>query len=100
MGAESDVDDSPRSGELSRNLRLAISVTYPNRTTLYVFGTEDGPRSAAELAAIERRSKSRPLAPGQRATVTVEWVLPAASGDEVQSDGVSVDVIFALRSGE
>lgn len=97
---EEDVDDTPTEGELSEHLRVAMSVTYPDGTTLWVFGTGHGPRILADLAAIETRSASRPLAPGEEATVTVEWLLPSSTGNVVQSDEVSVDVVFALRAEE
>ena len=95
---EAAVDDSPSSGELSEHLRLSITVTYPDGTTLSVFGTGDGRRSVAELAAVENRSASRSLAPGETATVTVDWVLPSSTGNVVQSDGITMDVTFALRN--
>ena len=99
-GAEATVDNSPASGELSTQLRLRISVTYPNGTTVSLFGTGDEPRTVADLASVRGRSAQGPLAPGERATVTVEWFLPSAAGNAIQGDSVSIDVAFALRSEE
>jgi len=100
VGGESAVDDSPGSGELADHLRLAIEITYPSGRTVSLFGTGDGPRPVDELAAIDGRSASERLEPGETATVAVRWVLPESTGNIVQSDAVSVDVTFALRSAE
>ena len=100
VGGEVAVDETPNEGELSSHLRLGLSITYSNGTTVALFGTGDGPRPVAALAAIENRSASGRLQPGESATVTVSWVLPASTGNEVQSDEVVVDVTFELRHKE
>lgn len=100
VGGEAAVDGTPASGELAQHLRLAIAVTYPNGTTVALYGTGDGPRPVTALAAIDERSASGVVPAGETATVTVDWVLPAETGDVVQSDAADVAVSFELRAEE
>lgn len=99
-GAESAVDDTPDEGEFSEHLRVAVAVNYPDGHTTPLFGTGDGARPVTDLAALSAESVSGELPPGETATVAVTWLLPADTGNVVQSDRVSVDVTFALRSEE
>lgn len=100
VGAEAEVDDTPNEGELSDHLRLAITATYPNGTSTALFGTGDGPRPVADLAAIESRSASGEIPPGEAATIRIDWVIPSSTDNVIQSDEVGMVMTFELRAPE
>lgn len=96
LDPETAVGDDDATGELSGALRVRLSVAYADGTTEFLFG---GPDRYVTLASLDGAgwASDETLGGGERATVAFEWVLPAATGNEVQSDGAEFDVDFALR---
>lgn len=96
LDPEVAVGDDAATGELSSALRVRLSVNDSDGATEYLFGT---PSQYVTLASLrgENRASNATLTGGERATVTVEWELPSATGNEVQSDGAEFDIDFALR---
>jgi len=95
-GAEAAVDDSPDEGELADEIRVRLSVTYPDGETERVFGTD----SFVPLSSLEsgNRVVSEALEPGEEAVVVFDWRLPSDVGNVVQSDTAQFDVLFTLRA--
>ena len=88
--------DDAVTGELSEALRVTVSISYVDGRMEYLFGSTSG---GVPLASIdgENAMGGEAVAGGERATVTVEWTLPDATGNDVQSDRVVFDVEFVLR---
>lgn len=97
VSPEAAVDGSPDAGELSGAVEAVVTVTYPDGTTEYLYGTEDGARPLAAIAAAGAATGER-LEGGTSATITVEWVIPATTGNEIQSDSLTTDFRFQLRA--
>lgn len=84
---ETATSASSRSERVARDVSLAVT-----RATVVPVGRWAG---GVHGAGHHRRHRvSRSL----RATVTLEWRLPAAAGNEVQSDGASADFEFVRRA--
>ena len=96
VSAEAAVDNSPNEGELADEIRVRLSVTYPDGETERVFGSD----SFVPLASLEsgNRTVSEVLEPGEEAVVVFDWRLPSDVGNVVQSDTVQFDVVFTLRA--
>ncbi|QLH79152.1 hypothetical protein HZS55_18470 [Halosimplex rubrum] len=93
---ESPVDDSPGVGELDEHLLVRVSAEFPDGETVEVYG--DG--GFVPLGSLDagNRTIGDGLAAGEDVTIVMEWRLPAETGNEVQSDSVSFDIGFTLRS--
>ncbi|QLH84147.1 hypothetical protein [Halosimplex pelagicum] len=93
---ESPVDDSPEEGELDEHLVVRVSAEYPGGETAAVYGDE----GFVPIGSLEagNRTIGDGLAAGEDVTIVVEWRLPAGTGNEVQSDSVTFDIGFTLRS--
>ena len=93
---ESSVDDSPEEGELDEHLLVRISAEYPDDEIVTVYG--DG--EFVPIGALEagNRTIGDGLAAGEDVTVVMEWRIPAETGNEIQSDSVTFDIGFTLRS--
>lgn len=96
LDPEQAVGDDAATGELSSALQVRLSVTYSDGTTEYLFGTSSQYVTLESIDG-ESRESTETLAGGEQATVTFEWTLPKATGNEVQSDGSEFDVDFVLR---
>mgnify|MGYP000436238630 CR=1 FL=1 len=96
VSAETAVDGSPDEGELADEIRVRLSVTYPDGETERVFGTD----GFVPLASLESgdRTVGGVLEPGEEAVVVFDWRLPSGVGNVVQSDTARFDVLFTLRA--
>lgn len=97
VGPEATVDNSPDAGELSEAVEVVVSVRYPDGTTEYLYGTERGAKPLATIADAGAVDGEQ-LGPGTEAEVVVDWQVPASTGNEIQSDALTVDVRFQLRA--
>jgi len=96
VSAESAVDDSPNEGELAEQIRVRLSVRYPDGDVVTVYGT-DGFASLAEFRA-RNQTIGPGIGPGEEAVVVFDWRLPGGTTNVIQSDTARFDVVFALRS--
>ncbi|MHB9288143.1 hypothetical protein ACKVMT_14025 [Halobacteriales archaeon Cl-PHB] len=96
VGPESDVDSTPNEGELSDHVMVVVTVEYENGTTQHLYDTDNGARSLAALANETATADAGVLDAGRQATLTFEWSLPSATGNEIQSDGATFAVDFQL----
>ena len=96
VSPESSVDDSPKKGELADALVVRVSAEYPDGETVTVFG--DGGFVAIGELESRNRTIGDGLAAGEDVTIVLEWRLPPGTGNEVQSDSVTFDIAFTLRS--
>jgi hypothetical protein len=96
--AESAVDDTPDVGELSEHVHVVIEVHDADGTVTYLYGTESGARSLADIGESPGPEPAGVLAPGEEATVVVDWEIPAETGNEIQSDIATFDLTFGIRS--
>lgn len=94
---EAAVDSSPNTGELSSNLEVRVSVRDGSGDEEYLLGTDGGYITLSHLPS-RIPSVAIPVASGEEVTVITEWRLPSSTGNEVQSDGVTVDVGLTLQS--
>lgn len=86
--------DSAGSGELADALRVRLSVRYGDGETVRVFGGD----RYVPLAGIETRNRTvGALDAGEDVTVVFEWRLPSDTGNEVQGDTATFDIVFGLR---
>ncbi|WP_247008323.1 hypothetical protein [Halorientalis litorea] len=97
VGPEAGVDTSPNAGELSEAVEVVVSVRYPDGTTEYLYGTGQGAKPLAAIADADPADGEQ-LGPGTEAEVVVDWQVPASTGNEIQSDALTVDVRFQLRA--
>ena len=95
---ESAVDSTPDEGELSSALEVRLSIDDGNSQT-YLLGTESGYATLEELPD-DAPSDAYGLASGEEVTLVMDWRLPSSAGNEIQSDGVSVDLGLLLESTE
>ncbi|WP_152436388.1 hypothetical protein [Halosimplex carlsbadense] len=93
---ESPDDDSPEEGELDERLLVRVSAEYPNDETVDLYG--DGAFVPIGSLDAGNRTIGDGLAAQQDVIIVVEWRLPAETGNDVQSDSVSFDIAFTLRS--
>jgi len=96
VSPELSVDDSPEEGELADALVVRVSAEYPDGETVSVFGDDE----FVPIGSLEARNRTigDGLAAGEDVTIVLEWRLPSGTGNEVQSDSVTFDVAFTLRS--
>jgi len=99
VGPEAAVDNSPNAGELSGAVEAVVSVRYPDGTTEYLYGTEQGAKPLADIADADAAGGEQ-LGPGTEAEVVVDWQVPGSAGNEIQSDALTMDVRFQLRARE
>jgi len=95
---ETEVDDSPNEGELSEHLLVRLTMTDADGETATVFGGE-GFVTLADLRA-SNESVGPAIDPGTTTTLTFEYRISEAAGNEIQSDTVDFDVEFQLRAPE
>lgn len=93
---ESSVDSSPDEGELSSHLEVRVAIE-DGSTREYVLGTESGYVPLEDLPA-NAPSSEYLLESGEEVTLVMEWRLPSSAGNEIQSDGVTVDLGLLLES--
>lgn len=93
---ESAVDDSPGEGELSEHLLVRLTVTYEDGETATLLGGDELVPLADVTASNE--SAGPGIEPGSTATLTFEYRVPEAAGNEIQSDTVAFDIGFQLRA--
>jgi len=93
---ESGVDSTPNVGELSSVLEVRLSIDDGNSQT-YLLGTESGYVTLEDLPDAAP-SDAYGLASGEEVTLVMDWRLPSSVGNEIQSDGVSVDLGLLLES--
>ncbi len=96
--AEGPADETPAQGDLSEHVMAVIEVHGPDGSVEYLYGTESGPRSLASLKTVGGTDPAGVLAPGEEATIVVDWYIPATTGNEIQGDSVTFDLTFGLRS--
>ena len=93
---ELPVDDSPLEGELGEALVVRVSAEFPDGETVAVYGGDEfAPFGTLEAG---NRTIGDRLAAGESVTIVAEWRLPAETGNVVQSDSVTFDIEFTLRS--
>lgn len=99
---ESEVDDTLDEGELSEYLEVRIAFVDTDGEATYLLETADGDAGYAPLADVAGHAPSEDyaLADGEQVTVRIGWRLPVDTGNEVQSDDVTFDVTFDLRSDD
>jgi len=95
---EAAVDDSPGEGELSEHLLVRLTVTYADGETATVFGGDEFVPLADVTATNE--SIGSGIEADATATLTFEYRVAEAAGNEIQSDTVAFDVGFQLRAPE
>lgn len=97
---ESEVDDTPADGELSEHLEIRIAFVGSGGGETYLLGTSGGTGGYVPLADLEGSAPSGEyvLAGGEQVTVRTDWRLPRETGNVIQSDDVTFDVTFELRS--
>ena len=97
---EMEAGDDSSDGELSEHLRVRLSVHPEGGDREYLFGneTEDGYVRLDDIAG--NNMTDGVLDADENATVTLDWRLPEETGNEVQSDRVTFDLIFYLIHNE
>jgi len=96
--SEAVVDDSPHTGELSSHVLVVLEVHHSDGSVHSLYGTGSGARSLASLGAVNGADDAGVLGPGERAELVVDWRVPASTGNEIQSDGVTFDLTVGLAS--
>jgi len=96
---ELEAGDDGSDGELSEHLRVRLSVDTGDGAEEYLFGNET---EYVRLSDIEEGTNMTDgvLDADENATVTLDWKLPKETGNEVQSDRVTFDLIFHLIHNE
>lgn len=94
---ESDVDDTPTEGELSKHLDVRIAFVDPDGGETYLLGTADGYVPLADLEGTAP-SADHSLADGDQVTVRVDWRIPGETGNVIQSDEVDFELGFELST--
>jgi len=99
VGPEINVDNTSETGELADHLLVQLQFRTANGTSVALYGTSDGPRPLSTIVA-ESRSQPVALQPGTRARLQFEWVLPADTGNVVQSDSLTLNATFQVRASD
>lgn len=94
---EADVDTTAGVGELSSHLEVRVAIRDAAGNEEYVLGTDSGYVTLSELPS-RTPSAEYDLASGEAVQLVADWRLPQSTGNEVQSDGVSVDLGLTLES--
>lgn len=97
VGPEGNVDSSPNDGELSDNVEIVLEVHSPDGSVDYLYGTGSGARPLSTIDGITSPQQGQVLAPGEEAEIVVDWEVPPSTGNEIQSDGLEMDIEFELR---
>lgn len=92
---ESSVDDTDR-GELSKHLEVRFAIRDGGNEE-YLVGSDAEYVPLANLTS-EVSSSEYHLGEGEAVTLVADWRVPPETGNEVQSDGVAVDVGLTLES--
>lgn len=93
---ERAVGDTRATGELSDHLQVRLWITDANGTREYLVGSASATETMASLDGTSERG-TRAVAGGDTATLGIEVTLPAATGNEVQSDRVELTVPLVLE---
>lgn len=94
--AERSVDTPDDGGELSEHLEVRFAITDGGNEE-YLVGSDS---EYVPLDDVSSRlpSSEYPLGSGEEVTLVADWRLPRDTGNEVQSDGVTVDLGLRLES--
>jgi hypothetical protein len=95
---ERSADDSPGRGDLSAHVFVTLAVVGDDGRRVALYGTGDGPRSMAALAAESDSAEGQTLDPGADVQIVLDWSIPSATGNEIQSDRVTVEIPLELRT--
>lgn len=94
--AESSVDTPNNGGELSEHLEVRFAITDGGNDE-YLVGS-DAEYVPLDDVSSRLPSAEYPLGSGEDVTLVADWRLPRESGNEVQGDGVTVDLGLRLES--
>lgn len=89
-------DPGVGAGELHEALRIRVAVVDDAGVRTYVVGDRDADRPLDAVAGESGVAALGRLGPGESRTLVVEWRVPAAVGNEIQSDRVTVDLGLRL----
>ncbi|MFH1890030.1 MAG: TasA family protein [Candidatus Kuenenbacteria bacterium] len=98
---ESDVDDSctlTGGGELSANMNVDLFVDVNNNASLDA--GEEVIYSGALSSIALSYDLNLALASGDTNYISLNWIIPADSGNIIQSDGLELDITFELAQTE
>ncbi|MEE6211161.1 hypothetical protein U3A55_13505 [Salarchaeum sp. III] len=94
---ERGVDHPGNGGELASALELRVALVRDDGTRTYLVGGPDAYVTAATLDETVLTA-DYPLAAGESVRVVAQWRVPAATGNAIQTDSVTLNVSYVLTS--
>ncbi|GAA0652601.1 hypothetical protein [Salarchaeum japonicum] len=94
---ERGVDRPGNGGELASALELRVALVRDDGARTYLVGGPDAYVTAATLDETVLAA-DYPLAAGESVRVVAQWRVPAATGNAIQTDSVTLNVSYVLTS--
>lgn len=89
--------DTPGKVELAEELEIRVAISRTNDSSEYIVGDANEFVPISDISTGPIRSDAS-LESGERIQIRAEWRIDPTVGNEIQSDAVSLDVAYVLKS--